>query len=123
MTKKKILVISQENYIGELLRTELTEEGYGVILAETRENAVDRYRNELPDLILVDTVLSDIDGGEILRSFQKGEKSLPIVVWSPYDSNGDETIWWISDAYIMKTPNFFKIKTKIKELCPSHKAA
>lgn len=117
--KKKILVISSENYIGELLRTELTEEGYGVTLADTGEKAIGKWRDELPDLVLVDTVLSDIDGNDILRCFNEGSASLPIVVWSAYEGSGEDNLWWISDAYIMKTPNFFKIKTKIKELCPS----
>jgi two-component system, OmpR family, response regulator VicR len=119
MVKKKILVISSENYIGELLRAELTEEGYGVSLADTGEKAVGKWRAEVPDLILVDTVLSDIDSYDILRCFKEGRASLPIIVWSAYDPNGEDNLWWVSDAYVMKTPNFFKIKTKIKELCPS----
>lgn len=119
MTKKTILIISSEDYIGELLRTELTEEGYGVILADTGEKAIGKCRDEVPDLVLVDTVLSDIDSGDVLRCFKDGSSSLPIVVWSAYDASGDDNLWWVSDAYIMKTPNFFKIKSKIKELCPS----
>ena len=105
--KKKILVISSENYIGELLRTELTEEGYGVTLADTGEKAIGKWRDELPDLVLVDTVLSDIDGNDILRCFNEGSASLPIVVWSAYESSGEEHLWWFSDAYIMMAPNFF----------------
>lgn len=118
--KKKILVVSQENYIGELLRTELTEEGYGVLLVDTGEKAVGQCLKEIPDLVLVDTVLSDISSSDILRCFHEGNTSLPIVIWSAYDSSHDEWLWRLSEAVIMKTPNFFKIKTKIKELCPSH---
>ena len=117
--KKKILIVSQENFIGELLKTELTEEGYGVILADTGAKAVGKCQSEIPDLVLVDTVLSDIDGADILRCFQEGNPSLPIVIWSAHDTGADDPPWRLSEAYVMKTSNFFKIKTKIKELCPS----
>lgn len=40
----------------------------------------------------------------------------PIVVWPGKESGED---FWSADAYIMKTPNFFRIRSKIKELCPS----
>ena len=114
--KKKILVISQEGHLRDLLKTELEQEGYGVLLAETGQKAVGQSRRTAPDLVLVDTVLSDLDGEEILRRFEEETTPPPIVVWSAHDSGGD---FWSIDAYILKTPNFFKIKSKIKELCPA----
>lgn len=120
MLKKKILIISQENYIGELLRAELMEEGYEAALADTSEKALALYKREFPDLVLIDTVLSDIDSSDVLRSFREGNASPPVVVWSAYDLNNDENLWWVAEAYIMKTASFFKIKKKIKELCPCH---
>ncbi|TAK02798.1 MAG: response regulator [Candidatus Manganitrophaceae bacterium] len=120
MLKKRVLIISQENYIGELLRAELMEEGYEATLADSGEKAFIKYKQEFPDLVLVDTVLSDIDSGEVLRTFREGNASPPVVVWSAYDFNNDENLWWVSEAYIMKTASFFKIKKKIKELCPCH---
>lgn len=118
MAKKKIMIISQENYIGELLRTELAEEGYEVTLVDTGEKAFWKYRQDFPDLVLIDTVLSAIDSGDVLRCFREGNASPPMVVWSAYDPSADDSVWWASDAYVMKTPSFFKIKKKIKELCP-----
>lgn len=120
MMKKKILVISQENYIGELLRAELMEEGYEAALADTSEKAFSKYRQDFPDLVLIDTVLSDIDSADILRCFREGNASPPVVIWSAYETSSDENVWWVSDAHIMNTASFFKIKKKIKELCPCH---
>ncbi len=120
MLKKRILIISQENYIGELLRAELMEEGYEATLADTGEKAFSKYRQEFPDLVLIDTVLSDIDSRDVLRSFHEGNASPPVIVWSAYDSINDETLWWVAEAYVMKTASFFKIKKKIKELCPCY---
>lgn len=120
MMKKKILIISQENYIGALLRAELMEEGYEATLADTGEKAFSKYRQEFPDLVLIDTVLSDIDSADVLRCFREGNASPPVVIWSAYDTGNDESLWWVSEAYIMKTASFFKVKKKIKELCPCH---
>lgn len=116
--KKKILVISQEGYIRDLLRRELTKEGYGVVLADTVQQAFGEEGEKVPDLALVDTVLSDIDGEEVLQRFREGSASPPIVIWS-HDAADD---FWTMEATIMKTRNFFKIKSKIKELCPAEAA-
>ena len=114
--KKKILVLSQERYIRNLLKSELAEDGYEVVLANTGRSAVGLLRRSPADLVLVDTVLSDLDGEEILRRFEEAGAPSPIVVWSGKESAED---FWSVDAYIMKTPNFFKIRSKINELCPS----
>lgn len=120
MMKKKILIVSQENYIGELLRAELMEEGYETSLANTSEKAFSKYRLDFPDLVLIDTVLSEIDCADVLRCFHEGNASPPVVIWSAYDTGSDENPWWVSEAYVMNTASFFKIKKKIKELCPCH---
>lgn len=123
MVKKKILVVSQEKYIQELLENALIEEGYDVLLADTMDEAGRKSRQESPCMVLVDMVLSDIDRADVLRTFQSGmshqfsaaKPSFPILVWSAYNSCDGE----FPEPYFLKTPDFFKIKAKIKELCPT----
>lgn len=123
MVKKKILVVSQEKYVQELLENALKEEGYDVLLTDTMDEAVRKSRQESPCLVLVDMVLSDIDRADVLRTFHRGKSprfsiakpSFPILVWSAYNSSGGE----LPESYFLKTPDFFKIRSKIKELCPT----
>lgn len=114
---KRILVVSPEDPIREMIREALTDEGYDVLLAGTGEEAVDKYREERPDLVFVDTVLSGIDNAEVLRRFRRGYLTPPILVWIPYNPRCDESPWWSPDACFLKTASFVKVKEKIRELC------
>lgn len=83
--------------------------------ADTGREAICRLRQHHPDLALVDTALSDIDRRGDPESLLEGGGPPPMV-WSAHDSGHD---FWSLDTHIVKTPNFFKIKSKIKEHCPS----
>jgi CheY-like chemotaxis protein len=114
---KKILVVSSDSAVRDILEEELTEEGYQVVQAETGEEAVERCRWDTPDLVLIDTVLSGIDNAEALDSFREVHQAVPILVWSAYNPRCDESPWWAPDATIMRTASFLKVKEKIRELC------
>ena len=111
---KKILILSQENFIGKIIQSELMKEGYRVNLADVGKRAVGAWGKEIPDLVLVDTVLSDFDHPDILHALQERDRSFPVVVWSGADS--DENRWGPVGAYVMKTSRFSNVKRKIREL-------
>jgi DNA-binding response OmpR family regulator len=58
----KILVVDDEPDIVELLEFNLKAEGYEVIIARTGLEALDRARTALPDLIVLDLMLPELDG-------------------------------------------------------------
>ncbi|HET6370185.1 MAG TPA: response regulator [Nitrospiria bacterium] len=116
---KKIIIVSPDRAVREILQEELTEGGYQVVHAETGEEAVERCRWDVPDLVLIDTVLSGIDNGGALESFRDVRQVFPILVWSAYNPRCDETPWWAPDAHIIRTASFLKVKEKIRELCPA----
>ena len=67
MMKDKILVIDDEEDILELLRFNLTKEGYQVCSASTGEEVLPLARTERPDLVLLDLMLPGVDGLEVAR--------------------------------------------------------
>jgi DNA-binding response OmpR family regulator len=90
MTKDKILVIDDEEDILELLRFNLTKEGYQVCSASTGEEALSLARSERPDLALLDLMLPGIDGLEVARRLKADPltRSMPIVMLT---AKGEET--------------------------------
>jgi two-component system alkaline phosphatase synthesis response regulator PhoP len=91
MTKQKILVVDDEEDILELLRFNLTKEGYTVSSASTGEEALSMARTEGPDLILLDLMLPGMDGLEVARRL-KGEpftKNIPIVMLTAKGEESD----------------------------------
>ncbi len=82
MTKKDIFVVEDEEGILELLRYNLTREGFAVASAANGEEAVNAIPRKLPDLILLDLMLPGLDGLEVCRALKKNPKTagIPIVM-------------------------------------------
>ena len=58
----KLLVVDDEPNIIELNRMYLEGAGYQVVTARTGPEALDRFRSERPDLVVLDLMLPGIDG-------------------------------------------------------------
>ncbi|MEK6255828.1 MAG: response regulator transcription factor [Chloroflexota bacterium] len=64
---RRILVVDDEERIVRFIRLNLEQDGFQVLEAFTGQQAMDRLRETLPDLIVLDVMLPDIDGFEVLR--------------------------------------------------------
>ena len=85
MTEARILVVDDEYLIRWTLQQNLVKEGYEVLLAETGEEALDKVKEEAPDLVLLDIKLPGMDGYEVLeRSLKIDEGIIPIMI-TAYD--------------------------------------
>ncbi|TMB80404.1 MAG: response regulator [Chloroflexi bacterium] len=88
MNAKKILVVDDEPDILEFLQVILEEEGYLVATTEKGEYVEKLHAVGLPDLILLDVLLSGKDGREIVKQLKSQEetKSIPIIMFSAHPS-------------------------------------
>ena len=79
---KKILVIDDlpENVF--MLQDRLEHEGYEVLTAYDGKNGIDKAKTELPDLVLLDVMMPDINGLEVCKILVNDEKtaSIPIIL-------------------------------------------
>jgi two-component system, OmpR family, alkaline phosphatase synthesis response regulator PhoP len=82
MAKQKILAVDDEEDILELLRFNLTQQGFSVICAASGEDALKFARAEKPDLILLDLLLPGIDGLEVARRLKNDAttKEMPVIM-------------------------------------------
>lgn len=79
MSKSQIImVIDDEITIREVVRKYLELEGYTVLEAATGPDALDRLRQQRPDLIVLDIMLPGIDGFSIARSLRHSEEFAPL---------------------------------------------
>lgn len=86
MSKKTILVVDDEANVRESLN-EIFKDDYLVILAENGEEAMENMSLQLPDIVLLDIMLSGMDGFEVLRSIKQNYNGLPVIIVSAL---GDE---------------------------------
>ena len=88
-----ILVVEDNPTTRKMLRLALTTEGYAVIEAADARSALTAAEQALPDLILQDLVLPDMDGVELLRRLRAlpGGTEVPILALSGFLSRLEET--------------------------------
>jgi two-component system phosphate regulon response regulator PhoB len=82
MSKPKILAVDDEEDILELLRFNLTKEGFTVVCAASGEEALKSALSNRPDLILLDLLLPGMDGLEVARRLKNDPvtKETPIIM-------------------------------------------
>ncbi|HLH60523.1 MAG TPA: response regulator [Ktedonobacteraceae bacterium] len=86
--KKKILIVDDEPDILEFLQVILEEEGYNVLASQKAEYLEQLHNGGLPDLILLDVLLSGKDGREIVKylKLQEETKHIPVIMFSAHPS-------------------------------------
>ena len=86
--RKKILVVDDELDILEFLQVILEEEGYAVLTSQKGEYPEQLHNGGLPDLILLDVLLSGKDGREIVKYLKQQDetKDIPVIMFSAHPS-------------------------------------
>ncbi len=91
MAKESILVIEDEDDIQELLKFNLSKEGYRVSTALTGEDGLKGAKDAQPDLILLDLMLPGVDGLEVCKMLKHDSKTqhIPIVMLTAKGEESD----------------------------------
>ena len=92
MAKERILAVDDEEDIMELVRFNLAREGYHVICATSGNECLAIAQKELPELLVLDLMLPDIDGLEITKIMKNNPKTgdIPIVMLT---AKGSTAFW------------------------------
>ncbi|MEH7075749.1 response regulator transcription factor [Neobacillus drentensis] len=77
---QRILVIEDEKQIAKILKLELEYEGYNVLVAHDGKSGLHDALNEKIDLILLDVMLPEMNGIEVLRRIRKENSLLPVIL-------------------------------------------
>ena len=83
MAQSRIMVVDDEPDIRILVQEILIDEGYSVEIAEDGQGARELLKGDLPDLVLLDIWMPDIDGISLLKEWTKdGELPFPVIMIS-----------------------------------------
>jgi two-component system, OmpR family, alkaline phosphatase synthesis response regulator PhoP len=82
--KKKILVVEDQADLLELLRLQFKEEGFAIATATNGMEAVKKARSLVPDLILLDVMLPELDGFAVCELLRRdpATSSIPVIMVS-----------------------------------------
>ncbi len=91
--QKKILVVEDDIAMREIVVHKLTANGFDVVQAEDGQKGIDLIVQEKPDIVLLDLMLPEIDGFQVLETIRKNPDATvaktPIIVLSNLWSNKD----------------------------------
>ncbi|OGP95556.1 MAG: two-component system response regulator [Deltaproteobacteria bacterium RBG_16_47_11] len=117
---KKVLICDDEPYIIESLSYLVKREGYEVITAEDGEEAFNKAKEILPDLIFLDVMMPKKSGFEVCQQLKKDErtKGIYIVILTARgeESNEKRGKEAEADEYIVKPFSPRKLSAKIHEI-------
>jgi len=113
--RKKLLVVDDEPDILEFLSVILEEVGYAVITSDKGEFLEQLHNGGLPDLILVDVLLSGKDGREIVKYLKRQEetKHIPVIMFSAHPSAEDTAREAGAEDFVAKPFEIDLLLTKI----------
>jgi two-component system KDP operon response regulator KdpE len=80
---QQVLVVDDEPQIRRALRVALRANGYGVLEAASGGEALDKFAEHPPDLVILDLVLPDMDGVEVCRRLREWT-GVPVIVLSAH---------------------------------------
>jgi two-component system KDP operon response regulator KdpE len=112
---KLILVVDDEKKLVDFIRMNLELEGFRVSEAYTGMEALEKVRKELPDLVLLDVMLPDLDGFEVLEYLREFSQ-VPVIMLTVRKDEEDKIrgLELGADDYITKPFSPRELVSRIK---------
>ena len=124
--KKKVLVVDDERDIVELLRYNLSREGYDVIVAYNGKEALEKAASR-PDLVILDVMMPLLDGFETCKRLKSDPpmSQIPVIFLTASSSEVDEVLGLElgADDYIQKPISPRKLVARIRAVFRRAEAA
>ena len=82
----KILLIDDDEALTTIFNAALTKEGFQVVVKHTGQEGINAASTETPNLILLDQVLPDFSGNDILKQLKQNDKTknIPVIILSNF---------------------------------------
>ena len=115
LRKYRILVVDDERRMVGFIRLNLEQDGFEVIEAYNGTQALDRLRDSLPDLILLDVMMPDIDGFEVLRTIREISQ-VPVIMLTAKGEEDDKVkgLELGADDYVTKPFSPRELVSRVK---------
>jgi len=115
--KGRILVVDDERNILDLVVYNLQAAGYKTIVAENGKDAVEKVRQECPDLVILDVMLPEMDGFEVLATIRK-ETQVPVIMLTAKKEEIDKILGLEmgADDYLTKPFSPRELMARIKAI-------
>lgn len=120
-SKQTILVIDDDPDIGTMMKMMLEFKGYHALVSERADNAIDTINSDKIDLIIMDMLLSGVNGVDICYDLKKDANTIniPIVMISAHPSAKEMCLNAGADDFIAKPFDMQDMLSRIDRLLPN----
>jgi len=116
--QRRILLVEDEESLAESIRYSLEQDGFTVTLAADGRKAIERFRSDDPDLVILDLMLPELSGLDVCRLIRE-ESNVPIVMVTAKDSEADKVagLELGADDFVTKPfdPDELKARLRVAE--------
>lgn len=114
----RLLVVDDEVNIAELIAMALRYEGWQVTTAHTGSKAVAAAKESRPDAVVLDIMLPDFDGMEVLRRIRSGDPGVPVLFLTARDAVEDRVAGLTAggDDYVTKPFSLEEVVARLQAL-------
>jgi two-component system KDP operon response regulator KdpE len=118
---KLILVVDDEPRLTSMMRLNLETDGLRVQVASSGREALDALREEMPDLILLDVMMPNMDGFETLRRIRVASQ-VPVIMLTAMNEENDRIkgLELGADDYVNKPFNYREVLSRIRAVLRRH---
>ncbi len=110
----RVLVVEDEVNIADVIRRGLVYKGYEVDVAHTGKDALRAARENLPDLVILDLMLPDMDGVDVCQKLRAAD-DVPIIMLTARDATSDKVLGLEAgaDDYMTKPFEFDELVARV----------
>ena len=118
MQTMRLLVVDDDRALRDVLRRSLALAGYDVRMAETGSDALSEVSSAVPDAVVLDIGLPDIDGLEVCRLLRREGNRVPILMLTARDAVSDriDGLDAGADDYLVKPFDIDELKARLRAL-------
>ena len=117
---RKILTCDDEKHIVRLIQVNLERQGYEVITAYNGAECLQKVKEDRPDLIVLDVMMPEMTGFEVLEALKKNPEteSIPVIMLTARAQDSDVLRGWQSgvECYLTKPFNPMELIAFVKRI-------
>ncbi|HSH21527.1 MAG TPA: response regulator transcription factor [Candidatus Caenarcaniphilales bacterium] len=124
MNSPTLLVVDDEQALRDALARSLEQDGYRVVTAADGREALERFRADHPDLVLLDLMLPELSGMEVCRILRQ-ESDVPILMLTARSSEIDKVVGLEvgADDYVTKPFSLRELQARVRALLRRRESA
>ena len=115
---KRVLLVEDNPDLAFGLRTSLEVEGYEVLHAETGRDGLEKASGEAPDLLVLDLMLPEMSGYEVLRRLRREGREMPVLILTAKGEEADKVQGFRlgADDYVVKPVGVLEFLARVEAL-------